>query len=286
MRQKTLTNEIYNLIKDASSKLPHDVVDSLKKARNRETNESAKKRFDAILENIVLAKSEMLPICQDTGYLYFIVEGNYKHFKYNIEECIKAATKTATEDNLLRVNTIETQSAKQIESNVCENMPFVEYKINNERETLKISLLLKGGGSENVSKQFSVPSEDFNYERSVESAYYAAMSTVFQAQGKGCSPGVLGIAVGGDRALGYKKAKEALFTPLDYVNKDERIRKIEERIFRDANKLGIGVMGLSGDTTILKASILILPRIPASFFITVCYNCYLLRRSAVELHLI
>ena len=100
-------------------------------------------------------------------------------------------------------------------------------------------------------------------------------------QGYGCAPGILGVCIGGDRATGFEVAKEQLLRPLDESDKtgQTEIVKLEKRLLREANELGIGPMGLGGKTTLLGVKIAARTRVPASFFVTVAYMCWACRRQ-------
>ena len=104
-----------------------------------------------------------------------------------------------------------------------------------------------------------------------------------QAQGYGCAPGILGVCIGGDRAGGYEEAKLQLLRNLADTNPDQALAKLESRILREANSLGIGPMGLGGKTTLLAVKIGSRPRVPASFFVTVAYLCWAARRRSIAL---
>jgi fumarate hydratase class I len=101
---------------------------------------------------------------------------------------------------------------------------------------------------------------------------------VHQAQGQGCAPGILGIAIGGDRGSGYAASKEVLNRPLDDANLDPQLDALERLLTTEANLLGIGPMGFGGKTTVLGSKITSLNRLPASFFVSVSYMCWAYRR--------
>jgi fumarate hydratase class I len=107
------------------------------------------------------------------------------------------------------------------------------------------------------------------------------MHSVYQAQGQGCSAGFIGVGIGGDRSSGYDLAKEQLFRSVDDVNPNEDLRKLEEYVLENANELGIGTMGFGGETTLLGCKVGVMNRIPASFFVSVAYNCWAFRRLGV-----
>ena len=145
----------------------------------------------------------------------------------------------------------------------------------------QIALLMKGGGSENMSCQFSLPDAALGAGRDLEGVRRAVLAAVQKAQGFGCAPGILGVCIGGDRASGFEEAKLQLLRNLDDSNADPRLARLERRILREANTLGIGPMGLGGKTTLLAVKIGSRPRVPASFFVTVAYLCWAARRRVL-----
>jgi len=109
----------------------------------------------------------------------------------------------------------------------------------------------------------------------------AVLDAAYQAQGEGCAPGVLGVAIGGDRATGIIKAKEQFFRPLEDANPDPELGKMEKQLYDEANQLGIGPMGFGGQTTVLGVKMAQMHRLPASFFVSVSYMCWADRRKVM-----
>jgi fumarate hydratase class I len=110
------------------------------------------------------------------------------------------------------------------------------------------------------------------------------LHAVWNAQGKGCAPGAVGVCIGGDRTSGYLHAKEQLFRTLDDVNSDERLAGLEAEIMRTVNTLGIGTMGFGGNVSLIGCKIGVLNRLPASYFVSVAYDCWAFRRLGVRLN--
>ena len=138
--------------------------------------------------------------------------------------------------------------------------------------------MLKGGGCENVGAQYSLPDNRLKAGRDLEGVRRAALDAVFTAQGEGCSPGFLGISIGGDRGTGYVASKKALLRDVNDTNPNTDLAALEERITKEANELGIGPMGFGGKATVLGTKIDATFRLPASFFVTVSYMCWAYRR--------
>jgi fumarate hydratase class I len=109
------------------------------------------------------------------------------------------------------------------------------------------------------------------------------LHAVWKAQGKGRSPGAVGVCIGGDRTSGYLHAKEQLFRTLDDTNSDPRLAALEAQIMDEANRLAVGPMGFSGRTSLIGCKIGALNRLPASFFVSIAYDCWAFRRLGVRL---
>lgn len=137
---------------------------------------------------------------------------------------------------------------------------------------------MKGGGCENVSTQYKLPDSGLGAGRDLEGVRKVALDAVVKAQGKGCAPGVLGIAIGGDRGSSYAGSKEALRRDLEDSNPDPALAELEMTITDQANQLDIGPMGFHGKTTVLGTKIKNLHRLPASYFVSIAYMCWAYRR--------
>ena len=271
-------NRIAELIHETSSSLPDDAEQALRKALRREAKgSSARLVLETILQNVALARAAGTPVCQDTGTLTFLVSENLR--RAVTPERIAAAVAVATEKGWLRRNTNDAITGKSIDSNVCPGAPVIHYTLDSES---KVRLIMKGGGSENMSQQFSLPDASLGAGRDLEGVRRAVLAAVQHAQGYGCAPGILGVCIGGDRASGFEEAKHQLLRNLGDTNPVPTLAKLERRILREANSLGIGPMGLGGKTTLLAVKIGSRPRVPASFFVTVAYLCWAARRREIK----
>src|SRR3989304_1978512 len=103
------------------------------------------------------------------------------------------------------------------------------------------------------------------------------------ARGRGCSPGALGVCIGGDRPAGYENAKLQLLRTLDDTNPDPQLARLEEGIMQEANQLGVGTMGFGGKVSLIGCKVTARNRLPASFFVSVAYDCWAYRRLGVLL---
>jgi fumarate hydratase class I len=191
---------------------------------------------------------------------------------------IQEAVIQATEKSFLRPNSVNTLTGKNTGDNSGdEHYPTIHFS-EIEGEDLEIELILKGGGCENVSTQYKLPDSKLGAARDLEGVRKVALDAVNSAQGKGCAPGTLGIAVGGDRATSYSASKEALFRKIGDENPDSDLADLEKTITNQGNQLGIGPMGFEGKTTVLDTKIKALHRLPASYFVSISYMCWAYRR--------
>ncbi len=274
-----LTESFTELIRRAATDLPADVEMALQAARDREeTGSAAKGALETILENVDIAREHSTPICQDTGVPIFYVHHPQRISTHQLREQIEAAVEEATSHAYLRPNAVDPVTGRNSGNNLGIGFPafhFEEWSKNH----LKVDLLLKGGGSENVSAQIKLPHAPLEAGRDLDGVRKVVLDAVYQAQGKGCAPGVLGIAIGSDRGNGYIHAKEQLFRPLDDVNPAPELAELEERLLRECNELGIGPMGFGGKTTVFGVKIGAYHRLPACYFVSIAYMCWACRRA-------
>jgi fumarate hydratase class I len=178
----------------------------------------------------------------------------------------------------LRPNSVDSITGENSGNNLGDHyFPTIHFE-EVEGDTLTIELMLKGGGCENVGAQYSLPNSALGAGRDLEGVRRVALDAVQKAQGQGCAPGILGIAIGGDRGSSYLASKETLLRQLDEPNADPELAKLEARLTDESNEMGIGPMGFGGKTTVLGTKITGMHRLPASFFVSVSYMCWAYRR--------
>ncbi len=274
---------VFDLIVNTSTAIPPDVTKALKDAAGREDPDAnAASMLGKMQNNIALANDKVAPVCQDTGTLLFWVHAPPGVPQYPVRRAIRRAITQATEEGYLRRNCIDPVSGKNAEDNVGPGNPVIEWVERPDADICNIALIMKGGGSENVSVQYSLPEKSLGAERNFEGVRRCVLDAVWQAQGKGCAPGVLSVVVGGDRATGYKESKRLFLRKLGTANEDPLLQNMEMRIYQDANRLGIGPMGLGGKTTVLDVFAESLHRVPASYFVTIGYMCWAFRRRSIS----
>jgi len=283
----TLQASLLDLIRRTSSDLPPDIRESLRKGREKESAGSrATLALDIIDCNIDEASEESAPICQDTGMIKFYVHHPVGYDTLDFEDAARAAVAEATEIGYLRKNSVDSITGKNTGNNLGPGTPLFHFQAWRNAE-VDVRLVLKGGGCENVGAQYSLPMDlpeiDKKAGRDLEGVKLAILHAIWKAQGKGCSPGYIGVCVGGDRSSGLDVAKEQLLRVVGDTNPDPALTALEEECFRVANGLGVGPMGWGGDTTVLGVKIAARNRLPASFFVSVSYACWAHRRRGVLL---
>ncbi len=279
MINNIMFEKVMQLIEQASTVIPKDVEDALRRAYEKEDNGSrAKATYEIILENIRLAREKRLPICQDTGTLIFYVDSPKGGDNALIKETIIEAVRESTRKGILRPNAVDPITQKNSGDNTGIGSPYLHFEESSTDE-IRIRLILKGGGSENVSTQYSLPDNSLKAGRDIEGIKRCILDAAFKAQGFGCAPGVLAVGVGGDRMTSYMCAKEQLFRRVDDKNPDPVLSNMEEEICNITNMLGIGPMGFGGKTTVLGVKIGKRHRLPASFFVSIAYMCWAFRRA-------
>ena len=283
MRKAYLEKNIFELIRRTSTDLPVDVESSIRRAlRLEKKGTRASWVLESILENVAVARKNDVPICQDTGALLFHF-GVPVGFDTNaLAAATRAAVSKATRMGYLRQNTLDSISGASYETNIAHSSPVFHFQ-QKARKTIDVRLIMKGGGCENVGGQYSLPDTSLDAGRDLKGVRSCILDAVWRAQGNGCTPGVLGVCIGGDRATGYEHSKEQFLRKVSEKSRVKVIAKLEDRIMKDVRKLSIGPMGLGGKTTLLGVKIGALSRLPASYFVSISFMCWAFRRRGVLL---
>ena len=277
---RDLTNEILELIRRTSSSLPKDVEDRLRAAVEKEAPGSAARgAMETIMKNIELSRAKSTPICQDTGTPIFYVHYPEGWSTRSLKGQIRAALAEATKRSYMRPNAVDAVYDNNTGNNLGgDDFPTIHFEEVDADQPLTVELMLKGGGCENVGRQSSLPDNGLGAGRDLAGVRKVVLDAVQKAQGQGCAPGILGVAIGGDRGTSYAKSKEVLFDKIGMRNADPKLAELEERLTEEANTLGIGPMGFGGKTTVIDTKIIGLHRLPASYFVSVSYMCWAYRR--------
>lgn len=274
-----LTAPILELVRLAATDLPPDVEASLREAvEQEEPGSAARGALETILKNVEMARQDSTPICQDTGTPLFYVHYPERWSTRRLRVQIQSAVAQATRRAYLRPNAVDSLTGANTGDNLGdEHFPTIHFE-EIEGDALQIDLMLKGGGCENVGAQYSLPNSALGAGRDLAGVRKVTLDAVHKAQGKGCAPGILGVAIGGDRGSSFAASKETLLRQLDNTNSNPELADLEQRLTDESNQLGIGPMGFGGETTVLGTKITTTHRLPASYFVSVSYMCWAYRR--------
>jgi fumarate hydratase, class I len=279
-------DSVVSLIVKTSTDLPPDARAAMRVAMNEEPAGSRAHQALAIIgQNIDQAAAGEGAICQDTGMPTFEVKTPVGADHIWMKKQIREAVAEATKRGKLRPNSVDSLTGENSGNNLGPGTPIIHFE-QWERDDIEVKLILKGGGCENMNAQYSLPSELPHLgraDRTLEGVRKAILHAVWHAQGKGCAPGAIGVCIGGDRTSGYVHAKEQLFRTLDDINPDPRLATLEAEIMRTVNTLGVGTMGFGGRVSLIGCKVGALNRLPASFFVSVAYDCWAFRRLGVVL---
>ncbi len=274
---------IVELIRRTSTDLPADVEGALRRNLRKEDKDSrASWCMRNILENADVARQKSMPICQDTGTLIFYFSVPVGFDTNSLMAVTRSAVSEATRKGYLRQNAINSVTGLPFGTNVADGSPVFHFT-QGARKTVDVRLIMKGGGCENVGRQYSLPDESLEAGRDLAGVRRCVLDAIWQAQGKGCSPSIVGVCVGGDRASGMQRAKQQFLRKMSDKSPLKKIASLERRIMRDAVELGIGPMGMGGRTTVLAVKMGAMSRVPASFFVSVSFMCWAFRRRGVLL---
>lgn len=281
-----LFDSLVELITQTSTNLPPDVRAAMSHVMDLETPDTkGNQALNIIASNIDMAVEDEGPICQDTGMPTFFIHTPVGVNQLAIKKVIREAVAEATRRGKLRPNSVDSLTGENSGDNLGPETPVIHCE-QWERDEVEVKLILKGGGCENKNIQYSLPADlphVGKVGRNLEGVKKCILHSVWQAQGQGCAPGAVGVCIGSDRAHGYVLAKDQLFRTLDDVNENPVLAKLEQEIMDEANQIGVGPMGFGGNASLIGCKVTAANRLPASFFVSVAYDCWAFRRLGVLL---
>lgn len=281
-----LADSLLELIIQTSTNLPPDVRAAMGEVISKEVpGTQSLQSLNIMAANIDMAYEDEGPVCQDTGMPTFLVKMPAGVNQIQFSEAIRDAVAEATRRAKLRPNSVDSITGKNSGNNLGPGTPVIHFE-QWAQDEIEVKLILKGGGCENKNIQYSVPCELDHLgraDRNLTGVKKCILHAVWQAQGQGCAPGAIGVCIGADRANGYALAKYQLFRTLDDVNPNPELARLETEIMEEANRIGVGSMGFGGNATLIGCKITAANRLPASFFVSVAYDCWAFRRLGVRL---
>ena len=277
--KKIVENVAAKLLQLAATELPRDVKMALQKAYREEESKVGKAQLKIMLKNVKLAEETRVPLCQDTGTLIFYVKAGSQVTGLDmVEEGLRNATARATGEVPLRPNAVDPFTQKNTGDNTGRFIPYIHWKVV-PGDILEITVMPKGGGSENVSALAML-----NPTQGIKALKKFVVDTVINAGAKPCPPTILGVAVGGGADIAMKLAKAALLKPLNQPNHNPELAQLEEELCKSANQTGIGPMGLGGKITVLGVKVNYAHRHPASYPVAVAVQCWAARRATARIY--
>ncbi len=278
IKVKTITEAVAKLCIKANYELPKDVIGKIKEAKDKEKSELGKYCFGQIMRNLRIAKLKKIPICQDTGMVIIFVEiGQNVHITGGrLTDAINKGVKIGYKKGYLRSSIVDDPIFAR--KNTGDNTPAVIHTSIVSGSKIKITVVPKGFGSENMSRLRVLKPTD-----GAEGVEKLVVDTVKQAGANPCPPIIVGVGIGGTIEKAAMLSKQALIRSLNTHNPDAKIAELEKRILIKINKLGIGPQGFGGSITALSINIETYPTHIAGLPVAVNIGCYVSRHASVIL---
>ena len=273
-----IKNAVCEMCGKAACDLPQDVLEAIKNAGEKETSALGKDFFEQYLKNSDIARTERLPLCQDTGFAVFFIRAGVGTTidRGTVSEAVNAGVREGYKKFFLRKSIVADPLFDR--KNTFDNTPAIIHLEQVPGDQLHIILAPKGGGSENMSAlKMLKPAEgragvvDF------------VVNAVVNAGGNPCPPTIVGVGIGGTMEYAAYMAKKALLRPVGKKSDDPRYAELEAEILEKINASGVGPQGLGGDTTALAVNIEFHPCHLASLPVAVNLNCHAARHAEVIL---
>jgi fumarate hydratase subunit alpha len=264
------------MLTHATMQLPQDTLNAIKEAHTRESKDLAKKQLEAILTSSNLSELEKLPLCQDTGLVTLFVSGELTNHLDEIEKALTHAVQKMTSKGAMRPNVVHPLTRKNTGTNTGLNQPEVLVDKSTKKTSMK--MILKGAGSENFTNlKMMVPTA------SRQDMFKHILQVVIDAGGKTCPPNIFGIGIGGSAIQAMFNSKLALTREIGVRHPDPETAKLETSLLNAINELGIGTMGLGGDTTALDVHIETAGTHTACLPVAISFGCWANRVAVAEL---
>ena len=244
-----ITKNIKEMCIEANHVLTEDMKDALQNALVKEESEVGKNVLNQLHKNMEIAKTDLIPICQDTGMAVIFMEiGQEVHFiDGNLEEAINEGVRLGYTEGYLRKSVV---SDPLIRENTKDNTPAVIHYSIVPGEQVKITVAPKGFGSENMSRVFMLKPAD-----GIDGVKNAILTAVKDAGPNACPPMVVGVGIGGTFEKCAIMAKKALSRNVNEHSPISYIKDMEIQLLDEINKSGIGPGGLGGRNTALAVNI-------------------------------
>jgi len=271
---KEVTKTVSRLFQEACHYLPEDVLISLKQAREAEESPVAREVLDRILENAEISVKEKIPLCQDTGAAVVLLElGQEVHITGgDLYTAVNEGVRQGYDEGYLRKSMVRQPYSARV--NTKDNTPAIIYTDIVPGDKLKISVMPKGGGAENMARLAML-----SPSRGRQGVIDFVVSAVDEAGSNPCPPVIVGVGIGGTVEKTFMLAKRALLRRVGKPNPDAEVAELEKEILQRVNKLGIGPMGYGGRVTALAVHVEVFPAHIASLPVAVNLQCHSARHK-------
>jgi len=271
---KQITETISNLFQEACVYLPENVLAVLRQAREKEESPTAKDVLDKMLENTGISSKEKTPLCQDTGAAVVLLElGQEVHITGgDLYTAINEGVRQGYEKGYLRKSMVRQPFSARV--NTKDNTPAIIHTDIVPGDKLKISVIPKGGGSENCSRLTAL-----SPAKGRQGIIDFVVNLVDESGSNPCPPVIIGLGIGGTTDKTMTLAKKALLRKVGEPNPDPEVAELERELLQRVNNLGIGPMGYGGRTTALAVHAEVFPAHIASLPVAVNMQCWCARHK-------
>ncbi len=272
-----ITQAVARLCQEANFNLGEDVLAALKKAQRSEKSPLGREFLSQLIENARIAQEEKMPLCQDCGTAVVFLEiGQGVHIKGDLKQAIEEGVRRGYEQGYLRKGIVSQPFSKR--TNTGDNTPAVIHTEIVPGDSLKIAVMPKGGGAENVSRlAMLLPNEG------KAGIIELVAKTVKEAGGDPCPPVIIGLGIGGTAEQAMLMAKKALLRKVGEPNPDPEVAQLEKAVLARVNALGVGPMGFGGSTTALAVHALVSPTHITSLPVAINIQCHSARHKEITL---
>lgn len=277
IKASDITGAVAGLCRQACYELGEDVLTALGGARRMEESPLGREVLDQIMENAAIARRGVTPLCQDCGAaIVFLEVGQEAHIAGgDLNAAVAAGVRRGYRENYLRPSMVARPLSER--RNTGDNTPPVIHTEIVPGDRLKISLMAKGGGAENMSRLAMLPPAAGR-----QGIIDLVAETVAAAGGKSCPPLIIGLGIGATAEKAMLEAKKALLRPVGQPSDDPAVAALEKDVLAAVNSLGIGPMGYGGSVTALAVHAQVMPSHMASLPVVVNLQCHSARhREAV-----
>lgn len=271
---REVTKTVSRLFYEANFFLTDDVLDAIKKARATEESAVACEVLDRIIENADIAAEEKIPLCQDCGTAVVFLElGQEVHIVGgDLYAAVNEGVRQAYDEGYLRKSMVRQPYSARV--NTKDNTPAIIYTDIVPGDKVKITVVPKGGGAENMSRLGMLTPASGR-----QGVIDFVVKAVDEAGSNPCPPVIVGVGIGGTAERTVLLAKKALLRKVGEPNPDAEVAELEKELWQRINGLGIGPMGYGGRTTALSVNVEVLPSHIASMPVAVNLNCHSARHK-------